>query len=183
VRAGKRSVRLTVNSHSTQSLPFYISLGFEIKETVCLFSYPDGLQTVPFPDHHDSLSVRAVKMGDVDQCCALMESVVGFSRRADLSYCVSYFRCCYMVREAGRVVAFTAGNWSVAQNVDQWRLLQQFMFALQRHNIPEIFVPERHTDLVTWCSGLGFRLAKKMHVMVKGEYGEIHGIYCPSAEY
>jgi ribosomal protein S18 acetylase RimI-like enzyme len=29
--AKKTSVRLTVNEHSTQSLPFYLSLGFEVR--------------------------------------------------------------------------------------------------------------------------------------------------------
>jgi GNAT superfamily N-acetyltransferase len=40
--AGKRSVRLTVNEHSTQSLPFYLSLGLSV--CVCVgFGFGVGI--------------------------------------------------------------------------------------------------------------------------------------------
>lgn len=123
-----------------------------------------------------------------------MEEVCGFSKKEDLRERVGLYPMGnFLIREKlatedgaaqYALVGFTVGCWSVAKTADQWKYLTHFMLAARGpDNSPELFVPERFVDLIDWCKDMNLELYKKMYLMGKGEYKEMNGFYCPSAEY
>jgi len=180
---GKTSVRLTVNQHSKQSLPFYISMGFETKETVGLMTDGPDYERPERPPKLKGFQFEMISTDTVDEVCTFMDKIVGFSRKQDLLARVNY-RGNILMRntDTNEIVAFTVGEYSAADNEDFWMYITQQLLATT-HNVPEILVPNRHPKLVNWFMQMGMKVYKGMYLMVKGEYQVPKGIYCPSCEY
>jgi len=179
---GTRSVRLLTAAYNFQSLPLYVSLGFEAKEP--LLAVAGRPESAP-PDA--DYEIRLMEESDLAGCEALHARVHGYSRANELRE-----RCA----EGGAIVALHRGapaaylaapasrtdNHGVAVSEAAMIALLQGAGGIVDGPLA-LLLPVRQAELFRWCLAAGFRLANPMVLMARGDYADPRGVWIPSINY
>jgi predicted N-acetyltransferase YhbS len=177
---GAPGVRLLQDGFHMRSLSLYVSLGFDVKESVAVASGS------PASDPPGEVEVRALTEGDLGECEALCRKVHGFERTNELRDSIQALQPFVAMRN-GRITAYASsvGFWPMNHGVaesegDLQALLLGAAAALEE---PIAFLVPLRSGLFRWALGEGLRLVKPMNLMALGEYQEPRGAWFPSVLY
>jgi GNAT superfamily N-acetyltransferase len=177
---GAPGIRLQQDAFHMRSLALYELLGFDVKEPIGVVSGK------PRSDPVESVDVRPLEEGDLDECATLCKKVHGFERTNELRDSIHAFAP-FVARRDDRIVAYASSvtfwplNHGVAESeADMTALLQAAAAAMEE---PLAFLVPLRTGLFRWCLEEGLRLVKPMNLMARGEYREPRGSWLPSVLY
>jgi predicted N-acetyltransferase YhbS len=177
--AGAPGIRLVQDGFHMRSLSLYTSLGFDVTAACVVMSgMPDG--------RPESVEVRRLVEGDLEQCAALSERVHGITRTGALRDALQAFSPHVALRD-GRVVAYatTLDFWPMAHGVAETPddLKGLLLGTVASTGEPLALLVPLRSELFPWCLAQGLRALKPMNVMALGSYQEPNGAWFPSVIY
>lgn len=178
--AGARGIRLLQDAFHIRSLCLYQSLGFDVKEPVALMTGK------PRRGPAESVEVRPVSEGDLDECETLCRKVHGFERTNELRD-ATHASAPVLAERDGRIVAYatTVTFWPMAHGVAECEedMKALLLGASATMDEPVAFLVPLRSGLFAWGLSEGLRLVKPMNLMAIGEYQEPDGAWFPSVLY
>jgi GNAT superfamily N-acetyltransferase len=181
--AGARGIRLLQDAFNRSSLALYVSLGFEVRESVAL------LAGRPRSGARPGIEVRPLEEGDIEECGRLCRAVHGHERTGELRDAVHDLLCAPVVALCdGRITAyattlsyFPAAHGVAASDEDMQALILGGS-ALNETPV-SLLVPTHQGDLLRWCLSERLRVIKPMSYLTIGEYHRPTGCWIPSLMY
>lgn len=174
-------IRLLQDSFNMRSLALYESLGFDLKEPVCVMNGTPRSAPVA------GVEVRPMEDADLGDCAALCTHVHGFDRENELRDALQGPLAPFVALRDGRIVAYASGVsfWPLSHGVAETEEDLQALLLGAGATVEEplaLLVPLR-TGFFRWCLAEGLQLVKPMNLMAMGEYREPRGAWYPSVLY
>ncbi len=175
-------IRLIQETLNIVSSSLYISLGFEVKESLFLLTGRPKTNV-----SKQGIVVRPFTLEEKNLCAELCADIYGFERTQEVLDALN-FSIPFIALRGNRLIAYSSSmtmsmtNHCVAKTEEDMKAL--FLGIAKLTSEPLVFLlPVRRIELFRWCLEEGFRIVKPFTLMSKGEYFEPNGIYCPSASY
>ena len=178
-RAAERQfpgVRLVQAAYHARSFSLYVSLGFEVRESLACMQGPALGETIP------GRSVRQAHESDLDACNRVCHRVHGHTRAGDLADAIKAGSAT-VVEHGGRITGYATSiaffGHAVGETDDDVKAL---IAAAPGFEGPGFLVPAR-SPLLRWCLEKRLRVAQLTTLMSVGLYNEPHGAFLPSILY
>jgi predicted N-acetyltransferase YhbS len=178
-RAAERQfpgVRLVQAAYHARSFSLYVSLGFQVRESLACMQGPAIGHAIP------GRSVRPAREPDLDACNQVCHLVHGHTRAGDLAEAITAGTAT-VVEHAGRITGYATSvsffGHAVGETDDDVKAL---IAAAPAFDGPGFLVPAR-SPLVRWCLTQNLRVVQLTTLMSIGLYNEPRGAFLPSILY
>ena len=169
-------VRLVQAAYHARSFSLYVSLGFEVRESLACVQGPAIGETIP------GRSVRQARESDLDACNQVCHLVHGHTRAGDLADAIKTGTAT-VVEHAGHITGYATSvaffGHTVGETDDDVKAL---IGAAPGFDGPGFLVPAR-SPLLRWCLEKRLRVAQLTTLMSVGLYNEPRGAFLPSILY
>lgn len=175
-------IRLIQEPLNIVSSSLYISLGFEVKESLFLLTGRPKTHVSP-----QGIDVRPFTLGETNLCAELCANIYGFERTQEVLDALK-FSIPFVAMRGNHLIGYSSSmtmlmtNHCVAKTEEDMKALILGIAKLTSESLV-FLLPVNQMELFRWCLEEGFRIVKPFTLMSKGEYFEPNGIYCPSASY
>lgn len=177
---GSLGIRLVQETSNIISTSLYISMGFEIKDSLFLIKgRPKTPVCMPGIDNHP-LTLREVKL-----CADICSEVCGFERTQEVENAIKYFSP-FVAMRGSHLISYSSSmtswmtNHCVAKTEEDMKALISGVGKLTSEPL-SFLLPARRAELFRWCLQEGFRVVKPLTLMSINQYIEPKGVYFPSA--
>ena len=169
-------VRLVQAAYHARSFSLYVSLGFEVRESLACVQGPAIGETIP------GRSVRQARESDLDACNQVCHLVHGHTRAGDLADAIKTGTAT-VVEHAGHITGYATSvaffGHTVGETDDDVKAL---IGAAPGFDGPGFLVPAR-SPLLRWCLEKRLHVAQLTTLMSVGLYNEPRGAFLPSILY
>lgn len=174
---GAVGVRLVQTAYHYRSLALYASLGFAVREPLCVVQGTPPALSLP------GRGVRAARADDVPACDALCARVHGHARSEELRAAIAAGTAVVVERPealTGYATSVGYGGHAVAETDED---VEAILACAPAFLGLGVLVPARNAGLLGWCLAHGLRIVQTSMLMTIGLYNEPRGAWLPSIVY